>query len=81
MVTTTHNAASMPLGQLIAECKVVQSRVAAILRCDAAVSHLASEDVFGSNYEALLRADHESLRDAIRMGEAELGEFVEVDNP
>lgn len=57
----------------------MESRITAILNCDAAIFPLLAEDVFGERYYGLLRADQRQLRSAIRIGERELGEVVGVD--
>jgi hypothetical protein len=56
----------------------MESRVTAILNCDDAISHLVAEDVFGQRYSSILRADRRQLQHAIRIGERDLGEVVEI---
>ncbi len=62
--------------RLVRECKIMQSRVEALLRCDAARANLAADDVFGRRYETLLRADVRSLGQVVKLGERDLGEIV-----
>jgi hypothetical protein len=64
--------------RLIRECKIMESRVTAILNCDAAISQLVAEDVFGRRYSRILQADRRQLQHAIRIGERDLGEVVEI---
>ncbi len=66
------------LRRLIRECKIMRSRVDAILDCDEALAHLTAYDEFGAEYDKLLAADTRMLATAIVSGERELGECVKV---
>jgi hypothetical protein len=63
---------------LVRECKIMRTRVQAIVNCHEAISSLVAEDVFGSRYSALLKTDLRSLTDAISLGEKELDEVIEA---
>lgn len=52
-------------GDLLDNCVVMHSRVAALLQCDDALDALCAEDVFGEHYAELLSADELALRTAI----------------
>jgi hypothetical protein len=52
--------------ELLENCKVMLSRVAAILAVPDAVDALCRDDVFGGGYAKLLRADMRELKKAIR---------------
>lgn len=64
--------------ELIRECKIMRSRVEAILGCDDAINFLVAEDVFGSGFAELLIDDKTSLQRIVADGERELGTTVEV---
>ena len=66
------------LRRLVRECKIMRSRVEAILNCEAALAHLTEYDEFGAEYDKLLTADTRMLATAIVSGERELGERVKV---
>lgn len=54
----------------------MQSRTESLL--ESAVDYLTAPDVFGSQYEGLLRSDIRALKRAISLAERELGEVVDV---
>lgn len=64
--------------RLVKECKILQSRISSLLGCENAIRTLTSEDVFGGRYERLLRQDVRCLERAIKVGERELNETVEL---
>ena len=62
--------------RLVQECKLMCSRLSAILNCDVAIEGLSDEDVFGNRYPDLLRGDIVSMTEAIEVSERELGRSV-----
>ena len=62
--------------RLVRECKIMETRVQAIL--DFALDGLVPYDVFGNQYEKLLKADLRWLRRAVVMGERDLAEVVDI---
>ncbi len=64
--------------RLVKECKIVQSRLKAIGECEDAMSCLTQHDVFGEGFAAIVMNDVKALEEAIDMGEADLGETVDL---
>ena len=62
--------------RLVRECKIMKSRVEALLNF--ALDELVAYDVFGSQYEKLLKADVRALRRVVVLGERDLGEVVDI---
>jgi len=70
---------------LLKNCVIMQSRVVAILRVPEAIEGLCQGDVFGSEYEDLLKEDERELREAIlaaggQLDESNLRERSEEEN-
>ena len=66
------------LRQLVYECKVMRTRVQAIVACDSALNSLCEDDVFGASYSRLLASDRRALHLAASAGERVLNETIEV---
>lgn len=49
------------LGDVIKESDILRSRLSAILQCEA-IDYLCRHDVFGEDYDRLLRADRKALK-------------------
>ena len=62
--------------RLIDECKIMQTRIQAILDCNVAIEFLEHEDVFGNEYRNFLRTDVHSLAKTIALSEKEMKKMV-----